>query len=343
VGRPVPIGAFRFARARTCIRPRSRGIAPSVSGDDGGDQQASCLEDADTVPEFHTPSDVIVTVDVVWVDERRERDVLRPVKDDGARTVEPISAPDDVLRAEHVAKRFGEVVALRDVNVHLRRGEALGLIGDNASGKSTLIKILSGFHRLDAGRVIVQGAPVALRGVDHARSLGIDCVYQDLALIDQLSVWQNMFLRRETVHRPLPFLARQRMRACARRALDDLGVRIRSVDLPVGSLSGGQRQAVAVARSVRSGAQILLLDEPTAAMGAREGMAILDLIARLREQTSEQTSVSMILVAHNYAHVRMVCDRVNLLEDGRIVLDQPISQTSIQELTDWMTASLRHR
>jgi simple sugar transport system ATP-binding protein len=287
------------------------------------------------VPEIHTPSDV--TVDVVWVDERREREVLRAVNYDGAPTVEPISAPDDVLRAEHVAKCFGEVVALRDVNVHLRRGEALGLIGDNASGKSTLIKILSGFHRLDAGRVIVQGTPVALRGVDHAHAMGIDCVYQDLALIDQLSVWQNMFLRRETVHRPLPFLARRRMRACARRALDDLGVRIRSVDLPVGSLSGGQRQAVAVARSVRAGAQILLLDEPIAAMGAREGMAILDLIARLREQTS----LSMILVAHNYAHVRMVCDRVNLLEDGRIVLDQPVSQTSIEELTDWMTASLR--
>ena len=134
-----------------------------------------------------------------------------------------------------------------------------------------------------------------------------------------------------------PFLARRRMRACARRALDDLGVRIRSVDSPVGSLSGGQRQAVAVARSVRAGAQILLLDEPIAAMGTREGMAILDLIARLREQTS----LSMILVAHNYAHVRMVCDRVNLLEDGRIVLDQPVSQTSIEELTDWMTASLR--
>jgi simple sugar transport system ATP-binding protein len=291
------------------------------------------------VPEIHTPKDVTVTVDVVWVDERREREVLRQAKDDCGPTVGPKSAPDDVLRVERVAKRFGEVVALRDVNLHLRRGEALGLVGDNASGKSTLIKIMSGFHRPDAGRVIVHEAPVALKSVDHARSLGIDCVYQDLALIDQLSIWENMFLRRETVHRRLPLLARRRMRAWARRALEDVGVRVRSVDVAVGSLSGGQRQAVAIARGVRSGAQILLLDEPIAAMGAKEGMAILEVIAMLRAQTS----VSIILVAHNYAHVLQLCDRVNVLEDGRIVLDRPAPQTSIEELTNRMTASVRRR
>jgi simple sugar transport system ATP-binding protein len=130
------------------------------------------------VAEIHHLRDVTVIVDVVRVDERRQHEVLRRAKDDGSPTVDPISAPDDVLRAEHIAKRFGEVVALGDVNVHLRRGEALGLIGDNASGKSTLIKILSGFHRPDAGQVIVHGAPVALRGVDDARAIGIDCVYR---------------------------------------------------------------------------------------------------------------------------------------------------------------------
>jgi ABC-type sugar transport system ATPase subunit len=196
---------------------------------------------------------------------------------------------------------------------------------------------MSGFHRPDAGRVVVHAAPVALKSVDHARSLGIDCVYQDLALVDQLSIWENMFLRRETVRRPLPLLARRRMRAWARRALDDIGVRIHSVDVPVGSLSGGQRQAVAIARSVRSDAEILLLDEPVAAMGVKEGMEILEVIARLRAQTS----VSIILVAHNYAHVLQLCDRVNLLEDGRIVLDRPASQTSIEELTKRMTACVR--
>jgi simple sugar transport system ATP-binding protein len=291
------------------------------------------------VPEVHTPKDATVTVDVVWVDERREREALRRAEDGGAPTVGPVSATDDVLRVERIAKRFGEVVALRDVNLHLRRGEALGLVGDNASGKSTLIKIMSGFHKPDAGQVVVHAAPVALKSVDHARSLGIDCVYQDLALVDQLSIWENMFLRRETVHRPLPFLARRRMRAWARRALDDMGVRIGSVDLPVGSLSGGQRQAVAIARSVRSDAQILLLDEPIAAMGVKEGVAILEVIDRLRAQTS----ASIVFVAHNYTHVRELCDRVNLLDDGRVVLDAPVSQTSIEELTKRMTESVRRR
>jgi simple sugar transport system ATP-binding protein len=275
--------------------------------------------------EFHLSSDLTVTVDVEWVDER-----------EAPRQV-PAWAPDDVLRVERVAKRFGEVVALRDASLHLRSGEALGLVGDNASGKSTLIKIMSGLHRPDAGRVIVHQAPVALKSVDHARSLGIDCVYQDLALIDELSVWENMFLRRETVHRPLPLLARRRMRAWARGALEDIDVAIRSVDVPVGSLSGGQRQAVAIARGVWSGAQILLLDEPIAAMGVREGIAILDVLARLRARRS----ISMILVSHEYAHVLQMCDRLNLLEDGRIALDTPVSQTSIAELTNRMTARLR--
>jgi simple sugar transport system ATP-binding protein len=291
------------------------------------------------VPEIRTPKDVTVAAEVVWVDERREREALAQAEDGGAPTVGAVSAPDDVLRVEQVAKRFGEVVALRGVNLHLRRGEALGVVGDNASGKSTLIKIMSGFHRPDAGRVVVHEAPVALKSVDHARSLGIDCVYQDLALVDQLSIWENMFLRRETVHRPLPILARRRMRAWARSALDDIGVRIRSVDLPVGSLSGGQRQAVAVARSVRSGAQILLLDEPIAAMSVREAVAILEVIERLRAQTS----VSIILVAHNHTHVLQLCDRVNLLEDGRIVLDTPVSETAIEELTARMIARARPR
>jgi simple sugar transport system ATP-binding protein len=291
------------------------------------------------VSEINPLKDVTVTVDVVRVDERRAREVPRRAADGGARMVGPISAPDDVLRVERVAKRFGEVVALREINLNLRRGEALGVIGDNGSGKSTLIKVMAGFHRADAGRVIVHGVPVELRSVDQARCMGIECVYQDLALIDHLSIWENMFLRREMVHRPLPFLARRRMRARARHALDDVGVRVASVDLPVGCLSGGQRQAVAIARSILSRAQILLFDEPLAAMGAKEAVAILDVIGRLREQTS----VSMILVAHNYAHVLALCDRVNLIEDGRITLDQPASQTSSEELTNRVTASLRRR
>jgi ABC-type sugar transport system ATPase subunit len=283
--------------------------------------------------------EVTVTFDVVRVDERLEGESARRAAGLAAPVVGPASAPDDVVRVEHVAKRFGAVVALRDVNLHLRRGEALGVLGDNASGKSTLVKIIAGFHRPDAGRVILRGAPVALKSVDHARALGVECVYQDLALVDQLSVWENVFLRRETMRRPLPLLARRRMRGAARAALDELGIRIASVDVPVGQLSGGQRQAIAVARSLRAGAEVLLLDEPIAAMGAKESVVILELIAHLRERTS----VSIVLVAHNYAHVLELCDRVNLIEDGGVVLDEPAYRTSVEELTSRLVASARPR
>jgi simple sugar transport system ATP-binding protein len=235
---------------------------------------------------------------------------------------------DDVLRVEHVAKRFGGVVALGDVSLRLRKGEALGLLGDNGSGKSTLIKLVSGLLTPDAGRISVWGSPVELKGVDHARALGIECVYQDLALIDHMPVWQNVFLHREIVHRPLPFLARRGMRVQARRLLARLGIQIASVDVPVGRLSGGERQAVAVARSINSDAQILLLDEPTAALGARQSAIILNAIARLREARD----VSIVLVGHNHAEVLASCDRVNLLEDGRVALDKPASDVRLHEL-----------
>jgi ABC-type sugar transport system ATPase subunit len=121
--------------------------------------------------------------------------------------VQPMSASDDVLRVEHLSKRFGPVTALRDISLHLRKGEVLGLLGDNGAGKSTLIKILSGFQKQDGGQMFLHGQPYEPKGVDDARSKGIDTVYQDLALIDELSVYHNLFLRRELVHKPLPFLA----------------------------------------------------------------------------------------------------------------------------------------
>ena len=124
--------------------------------------------------------------------------------------VGPTSAPDDVLRVEHIAKRFGPVTALRDVNLHLRKGEVLGLLGDNGAGKSTLIKIISGFQKQDSGKMFLHGQPYQPKSVDDARAKGIDTVYQDLALIDELSVYHNLFLRREQVHRPLPLLANRR-------------------------------------------------------------------------------------------------------------------------------------
>jgi simple sugar transport system ATP-binding protein len=242
---------------------------------------------------------------------------------------------DDVLRVEHLAKRFGAVTALRDVSIHLGKGEVLGLIGDNGAGKSTLIKILSGFHQPDAGRIFLEGEEVSMRSVDHARSLGIDTVYQDLALVNELSVYHNMFLNREKVRWSL--LNNRAMRKLARQHLDDMGVGIPSVDTEVAKLSGGQRQAIAVARSVYSDARVLLLDEPLAAMGAKEGALILDLVADLKRKGQ----VSILIIAHNYGQVLEACDRVNLLQHGTITLDKPTSETSVQELTDLVVAEYR--
>jgi simple sugar transport system ATP-binding protein len=244
-------------------------------------------------------------------------------------TTPGVGAPD-VLRVEGVAKRFGPVTALRNVDLHLKQGEVLGLLGDNGAGKSTLMKIISGFQKPDEGRLLVRGEEVELRSVDHARSLGIDCVYQDLALIDELSVYHNMFLNREPLRRPLNLLDNRRMKRESRAALDAIGVNIPRIDVPVARLSGGQRQAIAVARTVNSDADIILLDEPLAAMGAKEGAMILDLVARLREEGR----VSIIMIAHNYVHVLESCDRVNLIQDGEITFDRPTAQTSVEELNE---------
>jgi simple sugar transport system ATP-binding protein len=249
----------------------------------------------------------------------------------------PTSTEDDVLRVEHIAKRFGPITALRDVNLHLRKGEVLGLLGDNGSGKSTLMKTICGFHRPDSGRMFLRGEPYEPRSVDHARALGIDTVYQDLALIDELSVFINMHLHRERLRRGTPFLSIGEMKRRTREALDEIGVTLPRLDVPVARLSGGQRQAIAVARSVYSEAQILLLDEPLAAMGAREGALILDLIRRLKEDAE----ISMIIVAHNYVHVLTICDRVNLLQDGVIAFDKRASETSVEELTDIVVEEYR--
>jgi simple sugar transport system ATP-binding protein len=248
---------------------------------------------------------------------------------------ELVNPDGDVLRCEHIAKNYGAVTALTDVNLHLKRGEVLGLIGDNGAGKSTLLKILCGFQPPSSGRIILEGQPVTLRSVDHARSLGIDAVYQDLALINQLTVYQNMFLNREKIRWPL--VRNGIMRREARRRLDEVGVQIPSVNAPVATLSGGQRQAIAVARSVFSDPKILLLDEPLAAMGVKEGAIILDLITQIKREGN----VSIIMIAHNYAQVIEVCDRINLIQGGQITLDKPASETSAEELTELVVREYR--
>ena len=243
-----------------------------------------------------------------------------------------------VFRAEHVSKTYGQITALRDINLHLDRGEVLGLLGDNGAGKSTLMKIITGYIQPSSGQLYFDGNPVHLRSVTHARSLGVEAVYQDLALVNQLNVYQNMFLQREAVTGgPLGILDSKTMRARAKELLDRIGVNIPSVDVEVAKLSGGQRQAIAVARSVYQNAKVLLLDEPTAAMGAKESAMILDLIQRLKSQGD----VAMIVIAHNYAQIFDVCDRINLVEGGRITFDKRTSETSVGELTDMVVNEYR--
>ena len=258
---------------------------------------------------------------------------MTAVTPDGQETV---AAPgEDVLRVEHIRKRFGAVTALTDINLHLARGEVLALLGDNGAGKSTLMKILCGFQQPDGGRILVNGQQVTINSVDHARELGIDVVYQDLALVNQLSVYHNMFLKREIIR--WPFLANKQMRRIAREQLDQLGVNIPSVDVDVAKLSGGQRQAIAVARAVFTNAKILLLDEPLAAMGAKEAAMILDLVRDLKQRGD----VSVIIIAHNYGQVLEISDRVNLLQHGEITFDKPSKDTSVTELNDIVVEEYR--
>jgi ABC-type sugar transport system ATPase subunit len=237
----------------------------------------------------------------------------------------------DALRAEAIVKRFGSLTALDGVSLHVADGEILGILGDNGAGKSTLMKILTGFRPPTEGRLFVRGQEVALRSVDHARALGIECVYQDLALVNGLSVYHNMFLNRETLRRfPPRMLDNGAMRRRARAVLADIGVNIPSVDVEVERLSGGQRQAIAVARAVSSQARILLLDEPLAAMGARESALIIDLILRLKARGN----LAIVMIMHNYAQTLDIADRIMLMQRGTVTYEKRAAETSVPELME---------
>jgi simple sugar transport system ATP-binding protein len=242
-----------------------------------------------------------------------------------------MSEPRETLRAENITKSFGPVAALRGVSLSLQEGEILGILGDNGAGKSTLIKILTGFQSQDSGSLFIDGNEARLRSVDHARSLGIECVYQDLALANSLSVYHNLFLNREILHgRPVRLLNNTAMRKRAAELLDEIGVHIPSVDLPVERLSGGQRQAIAVARAVNTDARTLLLDEPLAAMGAREGGLIIDLIQRLKGKGG----ISFVIIMHNYVQMLEIADRIMLMQRGRVTYESHSAATSVAELME---------
>lgn len=264
-----------------------------------------------------------------------------PSKADQVIMDKKTESPADVLRVEGITKAFGPVKVLRGVDLHLAPGEVLGVVGSNGAGKSTLVKIITGYQPPDQGQLYVEGKPVDLHSVQDARSHGIETVFQDLALVDELSVYHNLFLNREvTTGGRFRFLNNRQMREDAMRYLDEIQVNIPSVDVPVEKLSGGQRQAIAVARATRrEDVKILLLDEPLAAMGAKEAKLIIDLVKSL----ARNRGVSMIVIDHNYTHIFELCDRVNVVEQGQITLDKRTTDTSLAELTEFMVSSYRQQ
>jgi len=227
---------------------------------------------------------------------------------------DPGAAP--VLAARGVSRRFGRVVALEDATVEVRAGGVTCLLGDNGAGKSTLIKILAGVHPPSSGHVEVDGRAVALDSPRVARQHGIATVYQDLAVIPLMSVWRNFFLGREPLVGSGPF-RRLDTRACrqaTREALDTFAIGIDDVDRPLETLSGGERQSVAIARAVHSGARALILDEPTAALGVRQAELVMGHVGRVRD-----AGLGILLVTHNPRHALQVGDTFVILRRGRVV------------------------
>ncbi len=230
-----------------------------------------------------------------------------------------------LLEARAISKRFGHVQALRDVDIEIFENEVVALVGDNGAGKSTLIKILSGVYTTDEGVIRVRGKEKRFPNPHAAGSAGIATLYQDLALVDTRSVAANLFLGRELTRGP--FVARRRMLSEARRVIADLKADIPSVSVPVAMLSGGQRQVVAIGRALVQGGELMILDEPTAALGVAESGQVLDLVADLRERGK-----SILIVSHNLEHVWRVADRIVVLSRGRVVGARDRKNTTVEEI-----------
>ena len=242
-----------------------------------------------------------------------------------------------LLEIRHLSKHFGGVMALQDVSLTVGDGEIVGLVGDNGAGKSTLIKIISGVLRPDGGSIRLGGQEAALQSPKDAALLGIQTVYQDLALCDNLDVVANMFLGNEQVSGAGPFhlrrLSEVTMEHRAREALRSLKITtLASLRIPVGSLSGGQRQAIAIARAVTRAARLLLLDEPTAALGVAQAETVRRLIGELKSR-----GIAVVLISHNLEDVFATADRIEVLRLGRNAGNYPAAATTPQEVVAAMT------
>lgn len=246
----------------------------------------------------------------------------------------------NLLELKDVTKSFGRVYSLRKVNMTVRPGEVLGLLGDNGAGKSTLIKVLAGVHQPSAGDILWDGVKTTLDTPRVAMSRGISVVYQDLGIIPLLSIWRNFFLgREEEVSRKLPFhwlLRTSHMRSVARQALTKLGIHIDDVDLTVAKLSGGERQSIAIARAVHFQSKLLILDEPTAALSLKETAKVLSYVRAASEQ-----GVAVVLITHNIAHAFEVCDRFTVLFHGAVAETTEKDGVTEQELANLINTGTR--
>lgn len=247
------------------------------------------------------------------------------------------SAP--IYEARGIDRAYGSVLALQGANFDVYPGEVSALIGDNGAGKSTLVRILSGAEPPDDGTILFEGAEITLSSPTDARKRGIETVFQDLALANHLDPIQNMYLGRE-IMKPgllglLGFMERTQMRNAGRDAFTNLGAPVTNYSGPVGGMSGGQRQAIAVARAATWASRVIFLDEPTAALGVVQTKGVLDLIRRIRDK-----GIGVVLISHSMPHVLEVADRVHVLRHGRRVATYEGSTTNVEELVGAMTGAL---
>ena len=242
------------------------------------------------------------------------------------------------LEARDVSKSYGAVQALRNVDLQLYAGEVLGLVGDNGAGKTTLVKCLSGVHRPDGGQIVIDGVERHGLTADVARALGVETVYQNLSLVDTLDVMQNFFLHRELMYgspvaRALGLLNRHRMYRETTERLQELELVVEA-RRPVATLSGGQRQMIAVARAITWGTHIVMLDEPAAALGVRQSVQVLKFVRSMAER-----GVAVLFISHNMQHVLQVTDRIVVLRHGEKVGDVRTSDATAQEIVTLITGS----